>query len=274
MLGPSLNAASASARGIYVRDNERLALYRRQASAAFWDESWHRISGDALRHALRPTGRLGIAGGFFADQLPLSGTVLEAGCGTGLWVRRLRHRGYECIGLDFAIPSLVRSKGVCPELPLLGGNVLHLPFADGALAAYLSFGVVEHFESGPGPALREAARILRRGGVACFSVPYVNLLRRSVPTVSKREAISQGLEFYQYYFSEEDFNIELEQAGLRPTDIFRYQNVYTVLKGRVSLLSRIARFLPRQPLWTPIMDLVPGLPRLAAHTLLTVAIRP
>ena len=261
-------------RSVYVRSKTRLALWRRRASAAFWDKTWHCLTDDQLRHVLRRTGRLGSLGSFFSRWLPREGVVLEAGCGTGLWVSRLRSRGYDCIGLDFAVPSLVRSKTVRPELPLLGGDVLHLPFADGSLAAYVSFGVVEHFPEGPSPALWEAARVLRTGGVACISVPYENRLLQRVPTVSEHDALALGLEFYQYYFPQRDFEAELARAGLRPTGVFRGYGVHSVLKGRVSLLSLLERLPPRKSVWTPVLDLIPGLPRLAARMMFTVALKP
>ena len=261
-------------RSVYVQSKSRLALWRRCASAAFWDKAWHQLTDDQLQHVLRRTGRLGSLGSFLSRWLPREGVVLEAGCGTGLWVSRLRSRDYDCIGIDFTVSSLLRSKTVRPNLPLLGGDVLHLPFADGSLAAYVSFGVVEHFADGPGQALREAARVLRPGGVACVSVPYENPLRQKAPTVSERNALAQGLEFYQYYFSQRDFEAELARAGLRPVGVFRGYGVYSVLKSRVRLLSLLERFLPRKSVWTPALDLIPGLPRLAAHMMFTVALKP
>jgi SAM-dependent methyltransferase len=60
------------------------------------------------------------------------------------------------------------------------GDVHELPFRDGSFASYLSFGVLEHFPFGPEPALREAHRVLRNGGVAVLTVPYPNLVWRMV----------------------------------------------------------------------------------------------
>ena len=78
-------------------------MYRQQSTGAFWDDTWHRISDESLRHALRPTKRMGSHAAFFRRWLPRDGVILGASCGTGVWIRQLRMRGYECVGLDFVI---------------------------------------------------------------------------------------------------------------------------------------------------------------------------
>lgn len=253
-----------------------LAKFHHRATPAYWSENWAHISEEKLRHILRPTKRVGNHARFFRRRLPQEGVVLEAGCGTGLWVRRLREHGYNCIGLDFAISSLASSKAVCNALPLIGGDVLNLPFADGSLAAYLSFGVVEHFEGGPGPALREAARVLRPGGVALISVPYKNRLRQHLTTISEDEARARGLEFYHYYFTRQDMDTELTLAGLCPINTFHGYGVVIGLAGKSAWFASLIRRLPRKAslLLSEVLDRIPYLLRLAAHMVFTVAIKP
>ena len=198
----------------YVRKGAWLAQFRRRATAQFWDEEWLARSEDKTRHALRSHASLASHGKLFRQWLPKPGVILEAGCGTGLWVRRFLDRGYNCIGLDYAILTLQRSKRVVPDLPLLAGDVSSLPFDDGSLAAYVSFGVVEHFEAGPCLALREAVRVLRPGGVALISAPYENPYRRNIATVDEQTAQRQGLEFYQYYFAPSVFFLRVKSRRL------------------------------------------------------------
>ena len=60
------------------------------------------------------------------------------------------------------------------------GDILDIPYPDGYFDAYISMGVVEHFEGGPLPPLKEAHRVLKPGGLIFVSTPTVNVLRRIV----------------------------------------------------------------------------------------------
>lgn len=111
--------------------------------------------------------------------------------------------------------------------------------------------------------LLEVARVLQQRGVLCLSVPYLNGIRQRLPTLTKEEAVARNLEFYQYCFSEADLSKELRRAGLRPVGSFAYRNSYRLLSGRLPILRRLSQFLPRESLWTPMFDFVPGLPKLA-----------
>lgn len=255
----------------YVRHNGRLALYQRSGSSvSFWEENWSKISTEQLRHVLRPTKRLSVHRFFLNRWLPRDGVILEAGCGTSLWVVRLRQNGFNCVGIDNDTDSLRRSKEICKDLPIMCGDVRSMPFADGSMAGYLSFGVVEHFREGPGCVLRECRRVLRDGGVALISVPFENRFRRNLPTISETEALTKGLQFYQYYFTLDDFNKELNLAGLRPTNVFHGYAVNGGFDGSAVFLKSIARRLGR---FSVLLDLMPGLPRLAAHMMFTVAVK-
>ncbi|MCC7206213.1 MAG: class I SAM-dependent methyltransferase, partial [Anaerolineae bacterium] len=102
--------------------------------------------------------------------------ILEAGCGPGHVVYYLRQRGYPALGLDYAPEALAPTRALYPDLPLHVGDVHQLPYPDNTFGAYLSFGVVEHFEQGPARALAEAFRTLRPGGVLVLSTPTPNVV--------------------------------------------------------------------------------------------------
>jgi len=89
--------------------------------------------------------------------------VLDACCGTGDLAIAARARGAEVTGLDFAAAMLERARRKDDAIDWVQGDVLALPFADGAFdAATVGFGVrnVADLESG----LRELRRVLRTGG--------------------------------------------------------------------------------------------------------------
>ncbi len=116
----------------------------------------------------------------YLPYLPRDGVILEAGSGLSAVVITLREMGYRVVGMDYAVNALKTSREYNPSLPLFAGDVHALPVESNSTGAYLSFGVLEHFEHGMGPALAEAYRILQPGGVLVLTIPYPNVIQRLV----------------------------------------------------------------------------------------------
>jgi SAM-dependent methyltransferase len=76
------------------------------------------------------------------------GLILEGGCGIGQMVHAFKWQGYNAVGIDFARRTIKRVKVAVPELDIRFGDVRNLPFRDGEIAGYWSFGVIEHFWEG------------------------------------------------------------------------------------------------------------------------------
>jgi demethylmenaquinone methyltransferase/2-methoxy-6-polyprenyl-1,4-benzoquinol methylase len=107
------------------------------------DRRWRRLTAEAV---VRPGDR-----------------VLDACCGTGDLAVAAARAGGRVTGLDFSERMLERARRKAPGLEWVRGDVLALPFEDGAFdAATVGFGVrnVEDLER----ALRELRRVLRPGG--------------------------------------------------------------------------------------------------------------
>ncbi len=137
-------------------------------------DNWSHTDLDArleLCDIQQPTQRL------LLNRLPESGVVLESGCGVGRWVRYLSNRGFNIVGLDNSVESLLRTHDTWDDLLLAGGDVLMLPLRDDSLASVISLGVIEHFEEGPEMFLSEVMRVLKPGGVAYLSSPFESLSR-------------------------------------------------------------------------------------------------
>jgi SAM-dependent methyltransferase len=204
--------------------------------------------------------------------LPRDGRILEAGCGNGLWVSRLRENGYDCLGVDSSISTLSRSCKQRNDLPVVGGDVTRLPFADETFSAYVSLGVIEHFRDEPQLVLQEARRVLKENAVICISTPFENHFRRKLELSTEEEAISRGLEFYQYYFQPEDLTRELLEAGFHPMGVFHRYYVNIGLRDWPIMRSPFfTRMLGSKP--SLLLDFVPFLSRVSAHMVFTVAIR-
>lgn len=127
----------------------------------------------------------------YTAYLPKDALILEAGSGLSAAVITLREMGYRVIGMDYAVNALEISRDYDPSLPLFAGDVHALPCADNSIGAYLSFGVLEHFEHGMAPALTEAYRILQPGGILVLTIPYPNIVYQLVAWRRQRQGESR-----------------------------------------------------------------------------------
>ena len=151
------------------------------------DRGWRRATRAAL--GLRPGER-----------------VLDVGAGTGVSTEELARSGAFAVGADLSIGMLRAGHAVRPEVPLLAGDALRLPFADGTFdAVTISFALRNVVDTDG--ALRELGRVTRPGGrlVVCeFSQPvnrtfrkvYAEYLMAALPPLARR--VSSNPESYVY----------------------------------------------------------------------------
>jgi demethylmenaquinone methyltransferase/2-methoxy-6-polyprenyl-1,4-benzoquinol methylase len=114
------------------------------------DQKWRRIAAQA---AIRNGDR-----------------VLDACCGTGDFAIADARAGGRVTALDFSERMLDRARQKAPEIEWVLGDMLALPFPDGAFdAATVGFGVRNLPDVEPG--FRELRRVLRPGGrLACLEI--------------------------------------------------------------------------------------------------------
>jgi len=162
--------------------------------------------------------------------------VLDGGCGLGRWLLYLGKQGYtNLIGVDFISPPLKLINDNNKDITTKIGSVDELPIEDASVDLYLSMGVVEHFEEGPGKALSEANRVLRSGGKMVLSVPYQNYYRSTIRRIFTMPLLkllkpafrNKNRIFYQYYYSKKDLRAFLEKANFEVLDSFYYDRFHT-----------------------------------------------
>jgi len=116
----------------------------------------------------------------FLSYIPREGKIVDAGCGFGKWVIYLKRQGYDIMGIDDNKIAVAKLKDYDDSLHVELGDILDVHYPDNSFDAYISMGVVEHFEDGPTSALNEAYRVLKPNGLIFVSVPTVNIIRRLV----------------------------------------------------------------------------------------------
>lgn len=113
-----------------------------------------------------------------AALAPVSGRVLDAGCGTGGFLRKLAaaRPDLELIGLEWDGAAAVRA-GSKAARSIARGSVNAPPFADRSFDAVVSADVLCHEAVVPAAALAELRRVLRPGGLLVLNLPAYEWLR-------------------------------------------------------------------------------------------------
>lgn len=205
------------------------------SSPDFWEENWEAshfeqsvkfCSVDPLRPLFEKYSRPG-------------SLMLEGGCGMGQYLAFYNAKKRRVVGLDFAQQALKTIRKRLGQLPLCGGDVSSLPFADETFDLYYSGGVVEHFEGGAESSLLEACRVLKKDGYLLISVPYFSPLRSILypfkkdnwkkveATIVEEDGLNSGKKFFQYAYKTSEFEKMLSVAGLRVIE----KQGYAVLWG-------------------------------------------
>ncbi len=199
----------------------------------------------------------------YLPYLDTDSPILEAGSGLSAVIIDLKQKGYEVIGLDYAVNALQVSRRYDNTLKLIGGDIHNLPHADNSIGAYLSFGVLEHFEHGMQPALREAYRILQPNGILVLTIPYPNVVYKLVQWRRNRNG-SGGLtddEFYESTYTRDELRRDVTAVGfevlkMQPTShaftlwglggVFQADGYYKTSALADALGSVLKRILPWQ----------------------------
>ncbi|HYO88468.1 MAG TPA: methyltransferase domain-containing protein [Candidatus Limnocylindrales bacterium] len=215
-----------------VRFNMALSQHndpRYDSTRQAWENIWEGASVDVELEAVQYPRSLEAMRRYLAF-LNKGDLILEAGSGLSAVVITLRRLGYNVLGLDYAENALRISREYVPTLPLFAGDVHALPCASNSLGAYLSFGVLEHFEHGMAAALVEAHRVLQPGGVLVLTIPYPNVLNRLIAWRRRRAGVSvlNDDEFFESTYTRQRLVEEVSAAGFLPIVVEPTSHSYTL----------------------------------------------
>lgn len=239
-----------------------------QETRKSWEDNWSRVSQQQIDEIFGYP-RVQKLSNFWLAYLPKEGFILEAGCGLAPWVKFLKKRGYRAIGIDYNETTISQAKNYESGLNLAVADVRRLPFLDNSIAAYISYGVIEHFIEGPDEAIRETLRVLKKGGRAVILVPHRNIFKIiKAPIVClKRNRFLRRIfhrqekaYYFERFFDPKGLENKFLDSGFKviltkPVDhifslielsgIFRDKNTYDgENKLAVSLGSLLERYLP------------------------------
>jgi ubiquinone/menaquinone biosynthesis C-methylase UbiE len=194
-----------------------------------WQDIWTKANVEVELETVRSARSMATIHAYL-PYLSKDDILLEAGSGLSAVVITLREMGYKVAGLDYAENALHESRAYDPTLPLTTGDVHALPFQNNSLGAYLSFGVLEHFEHGMQPALLEAARVLKPGGMLVLTIPYPNVVHQLVAWRRKSQGISTLTDdrFYESTYTRRALEDAVTKAGLTVVHIQPTSHSFTL----------------------------------------------
>lgn len=160
--------------------------------------------------------------------------VLDAGCGTGATLARLKAEGYQCFGLDFSATaiSFCRERGLGH---LLRGSVSELPFKKESFDAVVSLDVIYHAAvKDDVAALKEFRRVLKKDGILILNLPAFEFLR------SPHDLANQTKTRYTKGMLKE----KLKAAGL-VAELLTYRNA--PLFPAIAAVRLVKKLMPGRP---------------------------
>jgi ubiquinone/menaquinone biosynthesis C-methylase UbiE len=186
-----------------------------EAEARQWDEHAPRYEEKRGQDALYMAG---VDAAVDALGARPGEVILDAGCGTGLTVRKYLRPGMQVVALDLSMGSLERLRTSLPStgaVVLVRGNLMALPFADKTFDRVLCANAIQHI---PGEALRrqclrELARVTRSGGRVVISAHNLSISKRRArwPKEGRAGSLSGGVR-YIYRYESAEFRTALASA--------------------------------------------------------------
>jgi 2-polyprenyl-3-methyl-5-hydroxy-6-metoxy-1,4-benzoquinol methylase len=108
----------------------------------------------------------------FAEQLAQGKIVLDVACGSGYGARVLARQASRVLAFDIepAVVSRLSADEAVENLELLAARAEQVPLRSGVVDLVTAFEVIEHVQH-PEELVREAARVVRPGGIVLISTP-------------------------------------------------------------------------------------------------------
>jgi SAM-dependent methyltransferase len=184
--------------------------------------------------------------------------VLELGCGTGEFTRRVAPEGARLVALDLSADLLAKARArVLSGARFLRGDAQRLPFRAGAFDVVYGCSILHHLDVET--ALGEARRVLRPGGQLVVSEP--NLLNPQVALMFKVRALRPrfGVSEDETAFTRRHVSNLLRRAGFASSRVRYFDFLHPATPA--ALVPRLASLGER-------LEAVPGLRVLAGSMLI------
>lgn len=152
--------------------------------------------------------------------------LLDVATGPGYVAAKAAERGAETVGLDFSESMLEYARAHVPGVEFVRGDATALPFENESFDAVTAAFVLLHLAT-PERAVAEAARVLRPGGRAAFTVWDVPARGRWIGVFFEAfmaagaqppDGVPAGPNFFEFA-DDEAFTALLERSGLGEVEV-------------------------------------------------------
>ena len=193
----------------------------------------------------------------------ISGTILENGCGVGMYVEHLSPFGGKIFGLEYDFERTVEAGKNAERIINAAGE--NIPFPTNTFDLILSHEVIEHVQN-DAKAIKEMIRVLKVGGRITLFVPnrgypfethgiywrgkyrFGNILFVNYLPRKWRDKLAPHVEIYTRKDLEKLFE-DLPVKFIERTIVFgAYDNIIARLGGAGKVLRSILQFLEKTPL--------------------------
>lgn len=89
----------------------------------------------------------------------------------------LKRSGIDVVGIDWSVQLKIASESFDSSVRYDVGDMRDMPYIDNNFGGVLALGSIEHIIEGPGKILSEIYRVMKPGGVAIITVPYMSTIR-------------------------------------------------------------------------------------------------
>jgi ubiquinone/menaquinone biosynthesis C-methylase UbiE len=208
------------------------------------DVVWNWASPAGQVRAWRRAERIGCAAEFRAGL-----TVLELGCGTGVFTRYFAESRCELVAIDIS-PDLLeraRSRLGLSEVRLRVEDAEQLSFADATFDRVVGSSVLHHLDLQR--ALAEIYRVLKPGGRMAFAEPNMLnpqiALQRTIPALRRwAQETPEETAYFRWGLAR-----RLEEAGFVNVHVEPFDFLHpAVPRPMVRLAAKIGRTLERLPI--------------------------
>ena len=201
-------------------------VFRFEDNSAYWDRRWQESGEDAERFT-----NLDIYPIRYARMVMTSpeDRALELGCGLGRVLKHYRAEGFHIEGLERSGVAVERLEQAGVD-GVREGDVMGMPYEDGAFDVLMAFGVLHNLEEGIDAAINEIGRVLKPGGRFCISMRPDNLEMNLNERYWRKKALKKnpnpGPEhFHKLLVGQGEFKRLLKAGGLETRVVHRARNV-------------------------------------------------